>query len=222
MDFLDIFSSQNILKTAIMMIAFLIAVIGHEIMHGYVAFRYGDDMAKSMGRLSINPIKHIDLVGSIILPAILFFAQAPFLFGWAKPVPVNMGYIIQRWGYGAAIAVSLAGVAYNLILALVASTLLFSGFIPASGFLGGVLIAFLVQLVIYNVVLGVFNLFPIPPLDGSAALSFICLKLGVDGIPRFLALISPYGFIILMLIFFTPLAQIFFYPMNFLLQFLLN
>lgn len=222
MDFLDIFSSQNILKTAIMMIAFLIAVIGHEIMHGYVAFRYGDDMAKSMGRLSINPIKHIDLVGSIILPAILFFAQAPFLFGWAKPVPVNMGYIIQRWGYGAAIAVSLAGVAYNLILALVASTLLFSGFIPASGFLGGVLIAFLVQLVIYNVVLGVFNLFPIPPLDGSAALSFICLKLGVDRIPRFLALISPYGFIILMLIFFTPLAQIFFYPMNFLLQFLLN
>lgn len=222
MDFLDIFSSQNILKTIIMMVAFLIAVIGHEIMHGYVAFRYGDDMAKSMGRLSINPIKHIDLVGSIIVPGILFFAQAPFLFGWAKPVPINMGYIVQRWGYGAAVAVSLAGVAYNLILALVASTLLFSGFIPASGFLGGILIAFLVQLVIYNVVLGVFNLFPIPPLDGSAALSFICLKFGIDGIPRFLATISPYGFIILMLIFFTPLAQIFFYPMNFLLQFLLN
>lgn len=222
MDFLDNFSSQNILKTIIMMVAFLIAVIGHEIMHGYVAFRYGDDMAKSMGRLSINPIKHIDLVGSIILPAVLFFAQAPFLFGWAKPVPVNMGYIVQRWGYGAAIAVSLAGVAYNLILALVASTLLFSGFIPVSGFLGGVLIAFLVQLVIYNVVLGVFNLFPIPPLDGSAALSFICLKFGIDGIPRFLASIAPYGFIILMLIFFTPLSQIFSYPMNFLLQFLLN
>lgn len=222
MDFLDNFSSQNILKTIIMMVAFLIAVIGHEIMHGYVAFRYGDDMAKSMGRLSINPIKHIDLVGSIILPAVLFFAQAPFLFGWAKPVPVNMGYIVQRWGYGAAIAVSLAGVAYNLILALVASTLLFSGFIPVSGFLGGVLIAFLVQLVVYNVVLGVFNLFPIPPLDGSAALSFICLKFGIDGIPRFLASIAPYGFIILMLIFFTPLSQIFSYPMNFLLQFLLN
>lgn len=222
MDFLDIFSSQNILKTLIMMVAFLIAVIGHEIMHGYVAFRYGDDLAKSMSRLSINPIKHIDLVGSIIVPGILFFAQAPFLFGWAKPVPVNMGYIIQRWGYGAAIAVSLAGVAYNLILALVASTLLFSGFIPASGFLGGILIAFLVQLVIYNVVLGVFNLFPIPPLDGSAALSFICLKFGIEGIPRFLTSIAPYGFIILMLIFFTPLAQIFFYPMNFLLQFLLN
>lgn len=204
------------------MVAFLIAVIGHEIMHGYVAFRYGDDMAKSMGRLSINPIKHIDLVGSIIVPGILFFTQAPFLFGWAKPVPINMGYIVQRWGYGAAVAVSLAGVAYNLILALVASTLLFSGFIPASGFLGGVLIVFLVQLVIYNVVLGVFNLFPIPPLDGSAALSFICLKFGIDGIPRFLVTISPYGFIILMLIFFTPLAQIFFYPMNFLLQFLLN
>lgn len=222
MDFLDIFSSQNILKTLIMMVAFLIAVIGHEIMHGYVAFRYGDDLAKSMGRLSINPIKHIDLVGSIVVPGILFFTQAPFLFGWAKPVPVNMGYIIQRWGYGAAIAVSLAGVAYNLILALVASTLLFSGFIPASGFLGGILIAFLVQLVIYNVVLGVFNLFPIPPLDGSAALSFICLKFGIEGIPRFLTSIAPYGFIILMLIFFTPLAQIFFYPMNFLLQFLLN
>ncbi|PAF53148.1 site-2 protease family protein [Helicobacter sp. 13S00482-2] len=221
MDF-DIFSSQNILKTFIMMIAFLVAIIGHEIMHGYVAFRYGDDTAKKMGRLSVNPIRHIDLVGSIIVPGILFFAQAPFLFGWAKPVPVNMNYIIQRWGYEAGIAVSLAGVAYNLILALIASTLLFSNLIPSSGFFGAIIVAFLVKLIIYNVVLGIFNLFPIPPLDGSAALSFICLKFGIEGIPRFFNQIAPYGFIIIILIFFTPLSEIFFYPMNFLLQFLLK
>ncbi|MDO7253740.1 site-2 protease family protein [Helicobacter cappadocius] len=219
---LDIFSSENVIKTLIMMIAFLIAIIGHEIMHGYVAFRYGDDTAKSMGRLSINPIKHIDLVGSIIVPAVLFFAQAPFLFGWAKPVPVNMSYIIQRWGYGAGIAVSLAGVAYNLILALIASTLLFSNLIPVSGFFGAILVSFLIKLIIYNVVLGIFNLFPIPPLDGSAALSFICLRLGIQSVPRFLNQIAPYGFIIIMLLFFTPLSEIFFYPMNFLLQFLLR
>ncbi|PAF49137.1 site-2 protease family protein [Helicobacter sp. 12S02232-10] len=217
------FSDQNMSAIFLKVFAFLIAIIGHEIMHGYVAFRYGDDTAKKMGRLSINPLKHIDPVGSILIPLILFFVQAPFLFGWAKPVPVNMNLIIQRWGYGAGIAVSLAGVAYNLILALMISGILFSGvFGSASEGWMQILILFFVQLIIYNVVLGIFNLWPIPPLDGSQALSFLCLKMGIQGIPKFFYQISPYGMIILLIILATPLSQVFFYPTQFLLRFLLT
>lgn len=217
------FSDQNMSAIFLKVFAFLIAIIGHEIMHGYVAFRYGDDTAKKMGRLSINPLKHIDPVGSILIPLILFFVQAPFLFGWAKPVPVNMNFIIQRWGYGAGIAVSLAGVAYNLILALMISGILFSGvFGSASEGWMQILILFFVQLIIYNVVLGIFNLWPIPPLDGSQALSFLCLKMGIQGIPKFFYQISPYGMIILLIILATPLSQVFFYPTQFLLRFLLT
>ncbi|PAF52585.1 site-2 protease family protein [Helicobacter sp. 13S00477-4] len=223
MNFSELFLPENIIKTLIMIVAFLIAIIGHEIMHGYVAFRYGDDTAKKMGRLSINPIKHIDPIGSILLPLILFFFQAPFLFGWAKPVPVNMDFIIRKWGYGAGVAVSLAGVAYNLIFALIVSVLLFSGlFGDISGEWGAVFIGFLVQLIVYNVVLGIFNLWPIPPLDGSQALSFICLKFGIEVVPRFFYQIAPYGMIILLVVLATPLSQVFFYPTQLLLRFLLT
>ncbi|PAF41906.1 site-2 protease family protein [Helicobacter sp. 11S02596-1] len=216
---MNFFQPDVVLK----ILAFLIAIIGHEIMHGYVAFRYGDDTAKKMGRLSINPLKHIDPIGSVLIPLILFFTHAPFLFGWAKPVPINMNLIIGRWGYGAGVAVSLAGVAYNLIFALLISGILFSGiFGNDTGGWTQILILFFVQLIIYNVVLGIFNLWPIPPLDGSQALSFICLKFGFDALPRFFAQIGSYGMIIILIILATPLAQIFFYPVQFLLHFLLT
>ena len=89
-------------KIPLMVVALLIAIIGHEIMHGYVAYRYGDSTAKDSGRLSLNPIVHIDLIGSILVPATLFLANAPFLFGWAKPVPVRMDRVIYNGGYFAA------------------------------------------------------------------------------------------------------------------------
>ncbi|WP_288644386.1 site-2 protease family protein, partial [uncultured Helicobacter sp.] len=77
--------SPEIINVLLMVLALMISIIGHEIMHGLVAYHYGDDTAKSMGRLSINPIKHIDPIGSILIPGILYVTQAPFLFGWAKP-----------------------------------------------------------------------------------------------------------------------------------------
>ena len=85
--------TQSIL-VVLMIVALLVGIIGHEIMHGLVAYHYGDTSAKEAKRLSINPIRHIDIVGSIILPAVLYCVNAPFLFGWAKPVPVNIHYII--------------------------------------------------------------------------------------------------------------------------------
>ena len=114
----------NPIDLAIKIAVLLIAIIGHEIMHGFVALKYGDTTAKLAGRLSVNPIKHIDIFGSILLPLGLFLLNAPFLFGWAKPVPVDIRKVIENGDFNGAIAVSLAGIAYNLFIALLAAIIL--------------------------------------------------------------------------------------------------
>ncbi len=120
------------LEIAAAILALLIAIIGHEIMHGWVAYKYGDTTAKHQGRLSINPLIHIDPFGSILVPLMTYFipmllgAPSGFLFGWAKPVPINTHTVIRNGGYNAAMQVSLAGIAYNLFLATLSSVILVS------------------------------------------------------------------------------------------------
>jgi len=202
-------------KAVSIVLALMIAIIGHEIMHGYVAYRYGDNTAKNEGRLSINPIIHVDPVGTIVVPLLLFVSGSPFLFGWAKPVPVNMWTVVRNGGYNGAIAVSMAGIAYNLVMAVTASI--------ALGFVGGdgIVVQILSYLVLYNVILAVFNLWPIPPLDGSNALGYLGLKFGVRAIDGFNAKMGNYGMIILIIILATPLSKFFMLPAYVLLSFLL-
>jgi Zn-dependent protease len=202
-------------KAVSIILALMIAIIGHEIMHGYVAYRYGDNTAKNEGRLSINPIIHVDPVGTIVVPLLLFISGSPFLFGWAKPVPVNMWTVMRNGGYNGAIAVSMAGIAYNLVMAVTASI--------ALGFVGGdgIVVQILSYLVLYNVILAVFNLWPIPPLDGSNALGYLGLKFGVRAIDDFNAKMGNYGMIILVIILATPLSKFFMLPAYVLLSFLL-
>jgi Zn-dependent protease len=202
-------------KAVSIVLALMIAIIGHEIMHGYVAYRYGDNTAKNEGRLSINPIIHVDPVGTIVVPLLLFVSGSPFLFGWAKPVPVNMWTVMRNGGYNGAIAVSMAGIAYNLVMAVTASI--------ALGFVGGdgIVVQILSYLVLYNVILAVFNLWPIPPLDGSNALGYLGLKFGVRAIDDFNAKMGNYGMIILIIILATPLSKFFMLPAYVLLSFLL-
>ena len=198
-----------------MVAALAVAIIGHEIMHGFVAYKYGDMTAKYEGRLSINPIVHIDPIGTIVVPLLLFVAGSPFLFGWAKPVPVNIWTVIRNGGYNGAIAVALAGIAYNLILAVSASFLL--PIAPEGSFAAQLLF----YIVLYNVVLAVFNTWPIPPLDGSNALGFVGKKFGISAIDEFNQKVGRYGMIILIIILATPLSAIFMFPAKVILAFLL-
>lgn len=198
-------------------LALLIAIIGHEIMHGLVAKYYGDETASSAGRLSFNPLKHIDPIGSILLPILLFALNAPFLFGWAKPVPINIQQIINRHGYLAACNVSLAGVVYNFSIAILSALLLRSIHLDMTVTVA-FLVYFLLQVCVYNLVLGIFNLYPIPPLDGSRAMAFLCLKLGFYNVARNIFAFERYGVFVLLLILATPLSGIFTYPIDFLLK----
>lgn len=152
---------------ALSIIILLFSVIVHEVMHGLVALKFGDHTAQKMGRLTLNPLPHIDLFGTILLPALLIFTGSPILFGWAKPVPVNpLNFSNLRRGE---LMVSAAGILSNFGLAI-AAALLFH-ILDAVPFIFPALIGSLLRYsVIINLVLGIFNLFPIPPLDGSKIL----------------------------------------------------
>ena len=151
---------------AIFYIAILImSIVIHEVSHGFVAESFGDETARDAGRLTLNPISHLDLFGSIFLPAVLVLTHSPFLFGWAKPVPYNPNNLSNRkWG---TIAVAAAGVCANFIIAIIfgivirlTTTLsLPSGFYTITS-----------AIVVVNLALAIFNLVPIPPLDGSRIL----------------------------------------------------
>ena len=211
------FSAEFLAK----ILALLVGIIGHEIMHGYVAYQYGDTTAKDNGRLKINPLMHIDLVGSIIIPLVLFLTNSPFLFGWAKPVPVNMEVVVKNGGFNGGIAVSLAGIFYNFIVAGLAAIIIFNIPLETELFFDKLLAYFIMYSVIYNIVLGVFNLWPIPPLDGANALSFLGLKFGIYKIAEWNGKIGNYGMIFLIAILSTPFSIFFFYPAHKLIQFLL-
>lgn len=156
-----------IIKIATSALAVFTAIIAHEIAHGYVAKRLGDDTAQQQGRLSLNPLKHIDIFGTLILPVLLFLAKTGFIFGWAKPVPINYAKLRSKYGI---VLVASAGVMMNFILALISAVLLKLSFLIPFGAISGVLAMFWLQMIFFNIVLAVFNLLPLPPLDGSKIL----------------------------------------------------
>jgi len=198
---------QLILDVVLSLIAVFMAIVLHEIAHGYVAFRLGDPTAKSRGRLTLNPLAHVDLVGTILVPVSLILVRLLFnfaapVFGWAKPVPINPTYFKRP--LRGMLYVALAGPGSNLSLALgtaIIGQLIFLA-IPdgvlhrATGFGGNLMEAvffFLSAFILYNLVLAAFNLIPIPPLDGSRILMYFLPPQG----RRLLVSIERYGFIIL-------------------------
>ena len=146
--------------------AILIAIIIHEFSHGYAAYLLGDNTAKDAGRLTLNPLAHIDLVGTIIVPLLMLVTMGA-AFGWAKPVPFNP-YNLKYPRFGPAI-VAIAGPLSNLLVAVI-SLVAFKLLVPVFDASTNMLMIFLVYLTVLNLVLLVFNLIPIPPLDGSKVL----------------------------------------------------
>lgn len=150
-------------------VVLLMSVVIHEVSHGYAALYFGDRTAELQGRLTLNPLKHLDLYGSIILPLLLLISQAPFLIGWAKPVPYNPNNFTQEKRRIASIWVASAGILSNLLIVL-----FFGILIRLTSFLGINLPESVISIssiiVFVNIVLAVFNLMPFPPLDGSKIL----------------------------------------------------
>jgi len=145
--------------TIFSLIVLFFSIIIHEVAHGSMAYQLGDPTAKYAGRLSLNPIKHIDPFGTIILPLLLVIMRSPFVIGWAKPVPVNpYNFRDQKWGE---LKVAIAGPGANFLLVLIFGLSIRFLNLPSSVFIVFSLIAF------FNLLLGLFNLIPIPPLDGS-------------------------------------------------------
>jgi Zn-dependent protease len=176
----------------------IFAVTFHEAAHGFVAYRFGDDTAARAGRMTLNPLSHVDPFGTVLLPALLFVTSG-FLFGYAKPVPVNFGRLHHP--RRDMVLVALAGPVMNIVLALISSLLFFGvAWVPSSGTQW--MAANLVHSVQLNAVLCVFNMLPFPPLDGG--------RVAVGILPRFLALplarVEPYGMMILLLLFVVSYA----------------
>jgi Zn-dependent protease len=177
-------------EVSVWLLPILIAVTFHEAAHGFVAHLLGDDTAWRLGRVSFNPFKHVDPFGTIILPALLLFARSPFLFGYAKPVPVNFRALNHP--RRDMILVAAAGPAMNLLLATLAALA-----IHVVVYMSGVAQVFIFEnlknALVLNVILAVFNLLPIPPLDGGR----IIVGLLPNALARPFSRLEPYGLILL-------------------------
>jgi len=185
------FTDNRFIEAAVVILILIPSIIVHEVSHGFAADRLGDDTARRAGRLTLNPVPHIDPFGSVLLPAMLALAGGP-IFGWAKPVPVNAGRFRNPTGDMAITA--LAGPLSNVLVAALLARLVF----PSTD---GVPREIVLWFIALNLFLAVFNMLPVPPLDGSRLLPLVLSERGRQVFRQF----EQFGFLILFgLLFFLP------------------
>lgn len=191
--------AEAIQQFSVWLLPLVIAITLHEAAHGFAALRFGDDTALRMGRVSANPLRHVDLFGTIILPSLLLLSGAPMLFGWAKPVPVNFAAL--RRPKQDMLWVAIAGPASNLAMALGWGLLYKLGLMFPENYFAEPLLGMSMWGIKINAVLMVLNLLPLPPLDGGrVAVSLLPHRQAFQ-----LARIEPYGMFILIILAMTPI-----------------
>jgi Zn-dependent protease len=197
------------MELLLMIPVLLFSVIIHEVAHGYVAYVCGDRTAHDQGRLTLNPLPHVDLFGTVIFPVLLLLTKSPVLIGWAKPVPVNPYNLRNPRRHH--LYVSLAGVSANLVLAVICTLcygIYINIFSPTTA--QDALVLLFNYGIRINVILAVFNMMPVPPLDGS----WVLYHLLPDQLAAAYKKLFPYGFVLLLLLLFTNAIQSIMIPVN--------
>ena len=202
--------AERIQVLCIQFVPFMMAVVFHEFAHGYIANRWGDQTAKMNGRLTLNPVPHVDLFGTILFPVIMMLTGMNILFGWAKPVPINPNRF-RKYRHGL-FWVSLAGPGMNFLLAILSAFVFCAlhAWVPHSFYLHEPLSAMALVSVTLNYSLGIFNLIPLPPLDGSKIIESF---LSYEATRKYEAL-SQYSFFILMALLLSGALSILRFPIQ--------
>lgn len=203
----------NTVEILVIIPVLILSIVLHEVAHGYAALLNGDKTAKDAGRLSLNPAKHVDVFG-LLLPLFLILTNSTFIIGWAKPVPVN--YYKLKNEKSSVFMVAIAGILVNLLLAFLGA-ILYKYMSPELLSNKYIYLA-IVYLIKLNVTLAIFNVLPIPPLDGSK----IITAFGSSALKMFLGRIENYGFIIILVLLWTGILDFFMSPLYKLIYGLLN
>lgn len=213
-------SDFNFLNLLYAYCALLIAIVGCELFFSYLVSSFapecveGSDLIDADGKITLNPLRYFDPLGTVVFPLILLFFSAPIFFGWSKTLWVNLRRMMDNHGLNRVIALSSYAIFFHFFVAFLGSILL--TYVGDVGFR-----PFFEYLVISNVFFVVIKLCPILPYDGLRVLGYIALKFGSDWVLRFYAMLIPYGTIVLIVIILTPIANVIFIPVRLILNFLL-